>query len=186
MVLLVYLLSVWWMFAVLVLLFGIIFLPAIIFGAVMLGYVTLLMCLPLLLYLIALFDSLRHGHCLRQPVSHRLCALSGLEKALAHLPAGCHVPALSAVGGDGNHHGKDAERIINTNAPANGEKFRLPGRCFYFIGLADRIVIVQLCQFLLVFLQRLGGFRILYLGAFLIAVVLNALLVQPEEPVSRR
>ena len=53
-VLLVYLLSVWWMFAVLVLLFGIIFLPAIIFGAVMLGYVTLLMCLPLLLYLIAL------------------------------------------------------------------------------------------------------------------------------------
>ena len=42
------------MFAVLVLLFGIIFLPAIIFGAVMLGYVTLLMCLPLLLYLIAL------------------------------------------------------------------------------------------------------------------------------------
>lgn len=53
-VLLAYLLSVWWMFAVLVLLFGIIFLPAIIFGAVMLGYVTLLMCLPLLLYLIAL------------------------------------------------------------------------------------------------------------------------------------
>ena len=83
------------------------------------------------------------------------------------------------MGGDGNHHGKDAERIINTNAPANGEKFRLPGRCFYFIGLADRIVIVQLCQFLLVFLQRLGGFRILYLGAFLIAVVLNVLLVQP-------
>ena len=36
----------------------------------------------------------------------------------------------------------------------------------------------------MVFLQRLGGFRILYLGAFLIAVVLNALLVQPEEPVS--
>lgn len=53
-ILLVYLLSFWWIFALLVLMFGIIFLPAIIFGAVMLGYVTLLMALPLLLYLIAL------------------------------------------------------------------------------------------------------------------------------------
>ena len=53
-ILLVYLLSFWWIFALLVLMFGIIFLPAIIFGAVMLGYVTLLMALPLLLYLVAL------------------------------------------------------------------------------------------------------------------------------------
>lgn len=53
-ILLVYLLSFWWIFALLVLMFGIIFLPAIIFGAVILGYVTLLMALPLLLYLVAL------------------------------------------------------------------------------------------------------------------------------------
>mgnify|MGYP000155202368 CR=1 FL=1 len=84
-ILLVYLLSFWWIFALLVLMFGIIFLPAIIFGAVMLGYVTLLMALPRAAVSCRPADSLCHGHCLRQPVPDRLCSLSGLEKALANL-----------------------------------------------------------------------------------------------------
>ena len=107
-ILLVYLLSFWWIFALLVLMFGIIFLPAIIFGAVMLGYVTLLMALPLLLYLVALC----HGYCLRQPVPDRLCSLSGLEKALANLFAGGHVSAVAAVDRDSDHYGKDAENTL--------------------------------------------------------------------------
>ena len=57
-------------------------------------------------------DSLCHGHCLRQPVSDRLCSLSGLEKALANLFAGGHVSAVAAVDRNSDHYGKDAENTL--------------------------------------------------------------------------
>lgn len=79
-ILLVSTLSVWWMAALMAVLLCIVFLPAIVAAAVLLGGLTLMMALPLLVQFIALL----HGRCLRQPLPHRLCALSGLEKAVSH------------------------------------------------------------------------------------------------------
>ena len=111
-ILLVYLLSFWWIFALLVLMFGIIFLPAIIFGAVMLGYVTLLMALPLLLYLVALLIPYVMGIVYGSRYLIACAPCLGWKKPWRIFFAGGHVSAVAAVDRDSDHYGKDAENTL--------------------------------------------------------------------------